>query len=158
MAKRRCNGCKEYFDKNDLELIGVSSFCSRDCFYKKENSLTKARSDSFKSSTGSKSDTDFSPEVKQHVLERDRYRCGLCGRKGGNLAIHHIHYRTEKHEVGLEFLTSALNAITLCNTPCHLNIVHGDKKKWKPILLDLVQRRESGEVVGDLRRFIDDKV
>lgn len=44
--------------------------------------------------------------------------------------LHHINYRSE----GVDHQPH--NLITLC--PHHHNVVHGDKRRWKPILLAVV--------------------
>jgi 5-methylcytosine-specific restriction endonuclease McrA len=51
------------------------------------------------------------------VIERDRFICQDCGRKGGNLSVHHI--KPFSKHISDRF--SMLNGITLC-WPCHLVI------------------------------------
>lgn len=142
MAKRvKCNGCKEYTDKADAIFNGVSYFCDWDCVYKKQNQKpAKAKNKSATKPKKPKLSTDFSTETRERILRGDRYRCRLCGKKSGNLAVHHIHYRSEK--IPIEDLTSPYNGVTLCNEPCHLGIVHGNKRKYQPLLIELARKRE----------------
>ena len=59
--------------------------------------------------------------VRREVLERDRYTCQSCGRKGGRLAVDHI--RAVRYSGGdPELLWSPSNLQVLCDGPpnyCH---------------------------------------
>ena len=63
------------------------------------------------------------------VLERDRACCRLCGNK--NIHLHHIVYRSESKAL----IDEPSNCIMLCEK--HHRLVHSDKKKYQPILLDM---------------------
>jgi 5-methylcytosine-specific restriction endonuclease McrA len=58
--------------------------------------------------------------------------CQLCG-STNNLHIHHIIYRSQLGK------THRFNLIRLCND-CH-NLVHSNKAKYKPILIDLQKQK-----------------
>lgn len=66
--------------------------------------------------------------VRAEVLSRDSGRCRWCGTR--TVHLHHICYRSE----GVDH--SPHNLITLC--PHHHDVVHADKRRWKPILLALI--------------------
>lgn len=50
--------------------------------------------------------------VRMHVLERDGYRCQICGRTGVKLSLHHIRFRSKNGRNDLD------NLITACDD-CH---------------------------------------
>lgn len=135
MAKVRCNGCKEYFDKDSAIRVGISNFCSDDCRFAKAKPKPAPKRDKPRTRKPGPS-TDFPAATRERILERDGYRCRFCGKQSGNLAIHHIRYRSER-KLGIEFLTSEANGITLCNTPCHLDVIHKDAR-WKKVLARVV--------------------
>lgn len=133
-SKFRCKGCGEYVEKDRAVHIGLSRFCSRDCYFRSISETQRPKKVAPKRTLPSVKD-EPSEEIRLKVLQRDRHRCRLCGRSQG-LVPHHIYYRSEaKRE---PWLHSTHNLITLCNSPCHLSIIHGNKKKFKPILLGLV--------------------
>ena len=63
------------------------------------------------------------------VYERDRGMCRFCGNK--NIHLHHIVYRSESKAL----IDEPSNCIMLCEK-CH-RLVHSDKKKYQPILLEM---------------------
>ena len=65
------------------------------------------------------------------VLERDRAMCRFCGNK--NIQLHHILYRSESKAL----IDEPSNCIMLCEK-CH-RLVHSDKKKYQPILLEMTK-------------------
>lgn len=78
---------------------------------------------------------DTPAEVRALVRERDGQRCRWC--LGVNaLALHHIAYRSE----GVDH--SPQNLVLLCQV-CHMR-AHSDKKRWKPVLLEVVRLTEAG--------------
>ena len=135
-AKLKCKSCKNWFDSSSVVRVGLSTYCSRDCQGKDFFAIQKRK---VTSSAKHKKESSPASEVVDQVLAADGYRCRVCG-KGGTLILHHIHYRSEK-EVGLR-LHQKSNLISLHNRPCHLDVVHKDKKKYKPLLLGLVWLRE----------------
>jgi len=71
---------------------------------------------------------DIPQKIRAEVILRDSGRCRWCGMKSSH--IHHINYRSE----GVDH--SPHNLIVLC--PHHHNVVHSNKRRWKPILLALI--------------------
>ena len=67
------------------------------------------------------------------VYERDNGICRVCG-SGRNLHLHHVIYRSEDKSK----INDINNCIMLCNE-CH-EIVHKNKRKWQPILLEMLGR------------------
>ena len=65
------------------------------------------------------------------VCERDRGMCRFCGNK--NIQLHHIIYRSESKAL----IDDPNNCIMLCEK-CH-RLVHSDKKKYQPILLEMTK-------------------
>lgn len=70
--------------------------------------------------------------VYDTITEEEPY-CMLCG-KGYNLNRHHIRYGKEGRH------TYFGNIIVLCIN-CH-QMVHSNKRKWQPILIELADRHE----------------
>ena len=64
------------------------------------------------------------------VMQRDKGRCRLCG-TNLNLHLHHINGR------GKDLTNNIDNCIILCEN-CHLNIVHKNQKKYRPILKEMI--------------------
>lgn len=75
-----------------------------------------------------------SKEVYNAVIQRDKYCCRLCGSTNW-IQCHHILYRSEKKDL----INDINNCIMLCEN-CH-RIVHSNKKKWQPILLDMNKKK-----------------
>ena len=69
--------------------------------------------------------------IYDEVCKRDNGRCRLCGSKI-RLQLHHIDGR------GKELTNNIDNCIMLCMN-CHLNIVHKNQKKYRPILKELIK-------------------
>lgn len=63
------------------------------------------------------------------VFERDNGMCRICGDK--NVHLHHIIYRSESKAL----IDEPSNCILLCEK--HHRLVHSDKKKYQPILLEM---------------------
>ena len=63
------------------------------------------------------------------VFERDNGVCRLCGNK--NVQLHHILYRSESKAL----IDEPSNCILLCEK--HHRLVHSNKKKYQPILLEM---------------------
>lgn len=73
-----------------------------------------------------------SKETYEKVYKACEEKCVLCGKKVG-LELHHICGRGK-------FLTDEpLNCVMLCHN-CHHNIVHGNLKKYRPILLEISEK------------------
>ena len=67
-------------------------------------------------------------ETYNKVMQRDNYKCRLCG-TSLNLQLHHIIYRSEDK--------SKINDVNNCIMLCveHHVLVHSNKKYWQPKLL-----------------------
>ena len=64
------------------------------------------------------------------VMQRDNYKCRLCG-TSLNLHLHHIDGR------GKDLTNDINNCIILCRH-CHLEVVHKNQKKYRPMLKKLL--------------------
>lgn len=71
-------------------------------------------------------------ETYNKVMQRDRYKCRLCG-TSLNLHLHHIEGR------GKDLTNNINNCIILCEN-CHLNLVHKNQKKYRPILKEMINK------------------
>lgn len=148
--KVRCANCKEFIEKSDAIPRGISNFCSMDCLFAKTNKGKSGRR-SVSSTENSKVQSvnrrlvsnELTDEVRDHVLRNDNFRCRLCG-GANNLVFHHVIYKSEKKNKLWQDTVS--NGITLCNEPCHLGIVHKDKKRFQKLCLGIIWLRE---VEGD---------
>lgn len=70
-------------------------------------------------------------EVYKKTLELFNYQCAICG--SNKVQCHHIRYGAcGRH-------TYMGNIIPLCKE--HHDLVHTNKKKYQPILVDLIDRR-----------------
>lgn len=145
MSKRRCAYCREYFDQSTMIVSGLSAFCSN-------GHLLKARNKSRPKPQPKQPNDDFdgiSPAMRLAAIEADGYRCRYCGNLSHNLAVHHIYYRSEARNE--PWLHQPHNLITLCNYPCHLDIVHGNKRLYQPLCLQIVWLRM---IEGDVHTTI----
>ena len=70
-------------------------------------------------------------ETYNKVMQRDKYKCRLCG-TSLNLHLHHIDGR------GKDLTNNVENCIILCEN-CHLNVVHKNQKKYRPILKEMIK-------------------
>lgn len=70
-------------------------------------------------------------ETYDKVIERDDYKCRLCGATQ-NLQLHHIYGRGKK-------LTNDINSCIMLCRHCHLEIVHKNQKKYRSILKELIK-------------------
>ena len=71
-------------------------------------------------------------ETYNKVMQRDKGKCRLCG-TSLNLHLHHIDGR------GKDLTNNINNCIILCEN-CHLNIVHKNQKKYRPILKEMINK------------------
>lgn len=71
-------------------------------------------------------------ETYNKVMKRDKGRCRLCG-TSLNLHLHHIDGR------GKDLTNNIDNCIILCEN-CHLNVVHKNQKKYRPILKKIIEK------------------
>lgn len=116
MAKFRCGGCKEYFEKDQVAVVrGVQRFCSLDCIYNIPKPKVKKK--------------DIPDEIRKAVLKRDKNRCRFC-RTNDALHLHHVIYRSSGG-VHVEH-----NLITLCNW--HHSLIHSNKNRYQPLCLGVL--------------------
>ena len=80
----------------------------------------------------SKHKEEVSKETYNKVFLRDKGKCRLCG-TNKELHLHHILGR------GKGKTDNPDNCIMLCNN-CHLNIVHKNNKKYRPILWEMINK------------------
>lgn len=75
-----------------------------------------------------------SDETYRQVFNRDNGLCQLCA-TSENLQLHHILGR------GKDLTNNVDNCIMLCAN-CHLNIVHKNQKKYRPILQKIIEGKK----------------
>lgn len=140
MAVVRCAGCHSYVNRDVAVRAGIQSFCSRSCqgdyFYadkhRPKNSV-KVKT----SKPKSKPNPDIPKKLRDEVLAAD-HRCRGCNTTR-NLHLHHVVYRGQKYGY-LSGDHVRHNLITLC-VECHQR-VHTDKKRFLPILLGMIWKRD----------------
>lgn len=114
-----------YFCTKTREI--VQKGCYMGCLdreYKKPKPINKV----------SKKRITVSRGTYEEVFLRDKGRCRLCG-TNKNLHLHHILGR------GKDKTDNPNNCIMLCQE-CHLNVVHKNNKKYRPILLELIKEEK----------------
>lgn len=77
-------------------------------------------------------------ETYNKVMQRDKGKCKLCG-TSLNLHLHHIDGR------GKDLTNNVDNCIILCEN-CHLNIVHKNQKKYRPILKKIIEKENENGI------------
>lgn len=77
-------------------------------------------------------------ETYNKVMQRDKYKCRLCGTTF-NLQEHHIVYKSEDRKL----INEPINLIVLC-ARCH-SVVHSNKHYWQPKLKKMINKYESEE-------------
>ena len=154
MSKVRCGNkaCKEYIEKDSAVHAGLSHYCDSDCMFA-SSSKPKAKTAKKSPKRKPKKPNPVSEEIRERVLHRDKFRCRACQKTPLNPAVHHIVYRGDFRNKPWENESS--NQITLCNQPCHLTVVHGDKRTWQPILLGLVWLSEVENQYLTVEQFKD---
>ena len=104
----------------------VNKECFRECL-DKEYKITK------QINKKSKKKITVSKETYNKVYLRDKGMCRLYDDKCEmGIQLHHIKYRSERKDL----IDEPSNCILLC--PYHHRKVHSNKKKWQPILIDMV--------------------
>lgn len=98
--------------------------------YKKQKTIKKV----------SKKRIFVSNETYTKVIERDNYTCQMYNLMDceGNLELHHILYRSQRKDL----IDEPTNCIMLCNK--HHKLVHSNKKKYQPMLLEMMEVKNNG--------------
>ena len=78
------------------------------------------------------------PATRRAVIERDGDWCLLCGKPPRGLHLHRVIYGSQGGKYELD------NCVQLCGE--HHALVHSDKPKWKPLLLEHIAHPESSEL------------
>lgn len=148
MSKRRCAYCREYFDQSTMIVSSLSAYCCNDHLLKAHSkSRPKAKPKRSNANSG-----EISTAMRLAAIESDGYRCRYCGNLSSQLAVHHVYYRSEARNE--PWLHQPHNLITLCNEPCHLTIVHGNKRVYQPLCLQIVWLRMiEGDVVTTIQQL-----
>lgn len=105
------------------KVINYTDDCSK-CLkieFRKNKSINKV----------SKKRITVKEETYNKVMQRDNCRCRLCG-TSLNLHLHHIDGR------GKDLTNDINNCIMLCRH-CHLEVVHKNQKKYRPILKKIIE-------------------
>lgn len=123
---RECNN-KEY----KKSTFGKKSPATSGQTRKNAQSLTKEQQKKIKMHNKSKKLT-VTKDTYNCVIERDNYSCKLCGSTNW-LQLHHILYRSQRKDL----INDIDNCIMLCSD-CH-RLVHSNKKKWQPLLLEMIK-------------------
>jgi hypothetical protein len=146
-SRLRCKSCKEYFRREEFEVLG---FHSRECqaawrcrqIVKKPSQPRKAK----------KLGNEFSAEFDQMrplVHARSKGKCearipGVCTFKAS-----HIHHRKLRSQGGTNDLE---NLRDLCLS-CH-RVIHDNPEWAQQVGLIVLGRDDSSEIAVDLRRYI----
>ena len=120
---RSLNGeirCKLY--KSNISLLPCNKNCPN--FILKRNKPIKKVS---------KKRITVTEETYNKVMQRDNYKCRLCGTPF-DLNEHHIVYKSEDRKL----INEPTNLIVLC-TRCHAR-VHSNKHYWQPILKEMINK------------------
>lgn len=80
-----------------------------------------------------------SKNTYQKVFEACKGKCVLCGTRK-DLQLHHINGR------GRNLTDNPINCVMLCMR-CHIEIVHKNQKKYRPIL-----QKKASELYGNMER------
>ena len=140
MAKVKCGFCKEFIEKSSAFSAGLSYYCDSDHWASKAFPQSKCVGKKMpsKASVAYRAKKQAKPKSgmdREEILHRDNYSCRRCG-ESADLAVHHVVYKSES--ANKEWQDEPSNLITLCNSTCHLKIVHGNKKKYQPLCLQII--------------------
>lgn len=111
------------FLKKEIQYADCSFCKSKE--YKKNKPIKKV----------GKNRITVSDKTYNTVFEKCQGRCVLCGTTL-NLHYHHILYRSERKDL----IDDPINGIMLCVE--HHELVHSNKKKYQPLLLELRRKIE----------------
>ena len=130
----RCQECvnKEYKSKNKENSLCKNKKCTEFTKKSAKKSTFKGKSPVKSGTMKNKSNKRITvlKETYDYVIKRDNYSCRLCGSTNW-IQLHHIYYRSQRKDL----INDIENCIMLCDD-CH-RLVHSNKKKWQPILLEM---------------------
>lgn len=76
------------------------------------------------------------PEIYDQVFKRDKGVCVMANSKcQGRIELHHVRYRSERKDL----INDITNCICLCSF--HHKLVHSNKKKYQPLLLEMLKNK-----------------
>ena len=133
---------ESYKPKKEINSVyKLNTHQIRKCTKNKENSAFQEKKSpklSNKVHKSKKRRITVSKEVYNTVIQRDNYSCRLIDNSpcDGWLELHHILYRSERKDL----INDVDNCIMLCIK--HHKLVHSNKKKWQPILIDMNIKKE----------------
>ena len=129
MSTVRCQGCRQYTDKEGCVPFGLGWCCDENCRWQ---AVEKRRRRSSQPHDTRRTQIVHRPnrDIKAEIRERDGRRCRFCGTTKA-LHVHHIRYRSEQGSNTPE------NLITLCMG--HHDRVHSNKRHWQPILIETMR-------------------
>lgn len=113
---------KYFYCRLDKKIINYTINC--------RNCLKIERRNNKSINKVSKNKISVTKETYNKVIERDNYKCRLCGTTQ-NLQLHHICGRGKK-------LTNDINNCIMLCQHCHLEVVHKNQKKYRPILTKII--------------------
>lgn len=120
--KVKCKHCGEVIGRDSAFKSGLSYFCDSNHAWR--HSLT--------ANTPKHREQDV--DLREAVFAADGRRCRFCGTTRA-LHQHHVLYRSEGGP------DTKANLITLCQA--HHEVVHSDKRRFQPLLLRLLELRET---------------
>jgi hypothetical protein len=94
--------------------------------------------------------------LRQEVDERDGQHCRVCGKYLGDArALHHVKFGGTDRGMGGRRSHSLDNLVTVCwmwGGNCH-DLVHAEKSKYQPLLLEVARGLHQGRTVMQLLRW-----
>ncbi len=104
------NQCELELPKNELRTVGL-------CLKLSVDTVNALRSDANWTNDPNQYGREW-PKIRQRILERDQYRCQICG-SNSNTALLHVHHKIPfRNFLNNEEANRADNLITLCPN-CH---------------------------------------
>ena len=84
----------------------------------------------------SKNRITVTQETYNKVMQRDNCRCVMLNYEcKGKIELHHVRYRSERKDL----INEPNNCVCLCTF--HHKLVHSNKKKYQPILLEILENK-----------------
>lgn len=92
-----------------------------------------------------------------YILRRDNFTCAICGKRGGDLQVHHVKRFNKNPEIGCD----PFNMITLC-VNCHKNTVHINEESWSSLLQGIamtsgfIECEEFFSIINDYQAILEE--